>query len=280
MKHPISNKEKSSHLASVFVSLPCFQTVTTLLATVLFFLVSATPVIFAAEPKIPLVKKTEDVPIRGIVRARAKANISTDIVAKVTKVPFKEGQIFRTGDLLVQFDCRHRQAELRSAQARKREIKVSLKSAVFLMRRRAGSRNDVDVAKARLARASADADAIGFRLKSCAIYAPYAGRIARLDIQEHEISSTTKSLLVIVALRNPRIELVVPSNWLNWLVPGKRFSFSVDETGRSYLGKVIRLGATVIAVNQTIKVFAVFTNPTNEILPGMSGTAKFSSTGN
>lgn len=224
-------------------------------------------------------KKSDDVPIRGIVRAWAKANISTDLVARVVKVSFKEGQSFRKDDLLVQFDCRHKVAELRSAEARRREVKVALKSAVFLAKRRAGSRNDVEISRARVVRASADADAIRYRLKSCEIYAPYAGRISSMDIQVHEISSTTKPLLSIVALRSPQIELVVPSTWLRWLSRGTQFKFSIDETGRSYNAKIKRMGATVIAVNQTIKVFASFNAPTNEILPGMSGTAKFARMG-
>jgi|GEM_PF-537909 len=250
-----------------------------LIILVMISFVLNTQQIQAAENNNAITKQVESIPIRGIVRPWARANISADVVARVMKISFKEGEAFRKGDLLIQLDCRHKKAELRSSEAHKREIMVSLKSALFLKKRRAGSRNDVDIARARVDRASADSDAIRYRLKACDIYAPFDGRIARLDIQEHEMPSKTKPFLSIVALENPQIELVVPSTWLSWLNRGKTFTFSVDETGRSYNGKVLRLGATVIAVNQTIKVFAKFITPGPEILPGMSGTAKFSGIG-
>ncbi len=67
----------------------------------------------------------------------------------------------------------------------------------------------------------------------------------------------------------------VPSTWLTWLKPGAEFQFQVDETDKSYVGVVRRLGAAVDTVSQTIKVFAKFAAPTPDILPGMSGTAQF-----
>ncbi len=84
-----------------------------------------------------------------------------------------------------------------------------------------------------------------------------------------------KQLFFIVAKRQPKIELIVPSTWLTWLTPGIEFGFQVDETGKSYTGVVKRIGAAVDTVSQTIKVFARFSSPTPDILPGMSGIARF-----
>ena len=43
-------------------------------------------------------------PIRGVVRPQSQATISTDFQAAVSAVKLKEGDRFRKGDLLIEFD--------------------------------------------------------------------------------------------------------------------------------------------------------------------------------
>ena len=214
-------------------------------------------------------------PVRGVVRASAQAIISTDLTARVTNVGFREGGQFHMGDVLVAFDCRQHKAELVSAEAQHREMLVAFESALFLEKRNAGSRQDVEIARARADRALAEADGIRARLDQCTITAPFDGSVAELGIHQHETPVAGKQLLFIVAKREPKIELIVPSTWLTWLKPGAEFQFQVDETNKAYVGVVRRLGAAVDTVSQTIKVFAKFAAPTPDILPGMSGTAQF-----
>ena len=45
-------------------------------------------------------------PVRGVVRPQRQATISTDFQASVAATKFKEGDRFRKGDVLIEFDCR------------------------------------------------------------------------------------------------------------------------------------------------------------------------------
>ncbi len=220
-------------------------------------------------------KSAQRLPVRGVVRASAQAVISSDLTARVAKVGFREGAQFRMGDVLVAFDCRRHKAEFASAEAQHREMLVAFESALFLEKRNASSRQDVEIARARADRAAAEAEVIRSRLDQCTITAPFDGSVAELGIHEHETPVAGTQLFFIVAKREPKIELIVPSTWLTWLKPGAEFQFQVDETDKSYVGVVRRLGAAVDTVSQTIKVFAKFAAPTPDILPGMSGTAQF-----
>ncbi len=214
-------------------------------------------------------------PVRGVVRASSEAMISTDLAAKVSEIGFKEGEGFKAGSILVRFDCRRHEAELASAEAQHREMLVALKGAQHLKKHNAGSRQELETARARAERAQAEADIIRTRVDQCTIRAPFDGRVSRLTIHEHEMSVSGKELLFIVADREPKIELIVPSSWLTWLKPGAAFGFLVDETGKSYASTIVRISAAVDTVSQTIKVFARFDAPATDILPGMSGKAHF-----
>jgi len=216
-------------------------------------------------------------PVRGVIRPAAEAVISTDLTTTIIRIDVKEGVKFNKGDLLIALDCRRLNAELASAKALHREMKVALKSALFLKKRNAGSRQDVEISKARSDRTQADAEAIRTQVDKCNIIAPFDGRVVDLGVHEHEMSVAGKPLFSIIAVHSPEMELIVPSTWLTWLKTGSRFQLHVDETKTDHPGEVTRLGATVDTVSQTIKVFAKFTSPTPNILPGMSGTALFQS---
>ena len=214
-------------------------------------------------------------PVRGMIRSSDQASISTDLIAPVVEIGFKEGATFRKGDLLIAFDCREQQAKLASAEAQHEEMQVILKSASFLAKHNAGSRQSIDTARARVARAAADAEIIRTELSKCRVVAPFDGRVAELWIHKHETPVAGKPLLSIVSDVDPEIELIVPSAWLTWLKAGTEFRFNIDETGGQHVGVVTRLGAAVDTVSQTIKVFAKFKEPARNVLSGMSGTADF-----
>lgn len=212
---------------------------------------------------------------RGVVRPAQQARITADLVAPLSKVGFREGQKFRKGDLLLAFDCRRQMAELASALAQQRESTVVYESAAYLEKRKAGSRQDMEMSRARSEKAAAEVEAIRARTEQCSVTAPYDGHVVELGIQAHELPVAGKSLLFIVSTGDPEVELIVPSLWLSWLQVGVEFKFSVDETQNTYAGKIARLGASVDAVSQTVKVYGKFMTPPADILPGMSGTIQF-----
>ena len=224
---------------------------------------------------LPAATAADAVLVRGVLRPVEQATLSTDISARVAKVGFKDGESFHKGDVLVAFDCARQDADLASADAQEREMRVALDSALLMEKRNAGNRTETATAQARTDKAHAEADSIRARLAQCSIAAPYDGRVTGIDIHEHEYPVPSRPMLSIVAEGEPTIELIVPSAWLVWLRPGELFQFAVDETGKSYPGDVVRLGASVDTVSQTIKVFGRFTGPADGVLPGMSGAAHF-----
>lgn len=214
-------------------------------------------------------------PIRGIVRALKQASIATDLSERVVEIGFRDAQSFRKGDTLVRFDCDRLEAEHVAAEAVFREMKLALESNVYLDKRGAVGKIDVEVSRARADKAGAEAKALEARLKQCMIKAPFDGRVAELAINEHEIPATGKPFISIVEENAFEIDLIIPSHWLRRIGAGTPFSFTIDETGRTYDANVLRVGAVVDPVSQTVKVIAAFVSRDDKVLSGMSGTAAF-----
>lgn len=221
--------------------------------------------------------QTEDpsLPVRGVVRALDQSALSTDLAARVLKIGFREGEAFKTGDLLIAFDCDRYRAEAQSADAVFQEMQLTLNSNLHLERLSAVGKADVEISRARVAKAEAEARSLRARVAQCDIAAPFDGRVAELSVNLYEQPQAGKPFLVIVGNSRLEIELIVPSHWLTWVKPGADFAFNVDETRHAYKAHVVRLGAAVDAVSQMIKIVATFDEPVTDVLPGMSGSAQF-----
>ena len=217
---------------------------------------------------------------RAIVKANAKATISVFLTARVSQLPFRAGQSFARGSVIIGFDCARYLAELRAKKAilsaRSQELAINNR----LLRFGAIGASEVAVSRSRMQEAKALVEVQEALVKQCVIEAPYDGRVVERLINENETPGPNQPLIKIVDTSKPELELIVPSNWLVWLNTGTPFSFKVDETGKVLKAKISRLGAVVDAVSQTIKVTGEFSGEQkNSVLPGMSGTATFAFSG-
>lgn len=244
---------------------------------VIFRLGFALSLLMAVEAVAATLPAKSKLPVRGIVRPVHQSSIAVDIPARVARIHFREAQSFKAGDVLVTFDCERLKAEHAAAEAVHREMKLGLESNTYLDKRGAVGRIELEVSRARVDKADAEARSLAARIKQCSVVAPFDGRITELRINEHEIPQGGQPFISIVDGTAFEIDLIVPSQWLKSITVGAGMRFVVDETGQSYEARVQRIGAAVDPVSQTIKIIAEFTAPDDRVLAGMSGTAVFTS---
>jgi membrane fusion protein, multidrug efflux system len=213
--------------------------------------------------------------IRGVVRPITHSSVSVDLPARVLRINVLEGERFKKGDVIIEFDCKRQRAELAGAMAQHREMMLAVESQRFLQRHNAAARLDLETAKAKADRAAADVAATQARIDQCSVIAPFDGRVAELAVRPMEIPIATRPIITIHQDSAFEIELLVPSAWLVWLTAGTSFTFLIDETQRTYTVGVHRLGAAVETVSQMVKVIGRLDNVDGTIISGMSGTAVF-----
>ena len=217
---------------------------------------------------------------RGVIEANAEVTLGAGIVAQITSMPLKEGDTFNQGDLLVEFDCGRYRAELRGAEARAGKFNMLHISKRQLKQRGAAGSFEVAEAKADSDAANAEVSGLQHTLKFCRITAPFDGRVLERTSDAFEIPGANTPILTVLDVSALEVALIIPSAWLSWVEQGTLFEFSVEETGSKYRAKIVRIGAKVDAVSQTIKIVGMFVEPSPNILPGMSGQADFTPPGN
>ena len=221
------------------------------------------------------VRSNNEFDARGVVTPNAEVTLGAGISAKIEKLPFKEGQNFRKGDILVGFDCGGPQAQLRGANTPLTKAASMYNSKQRLQSRGAAGSQDVREAAADVATAKAEVDTLKETIRHCNIQAPFGGRIVERHAETFEIPAASAPILTVVDDSNLELDLIVPSSWLRWVRKGTDFEFQIDELGKSYRARVLRMGAKVDAVSQTIKMTGMFVSRPDHVLAGMSGTATF-----
>lgn len=241
-----------------------------------FFAAMAAPVSkpasAAAQPEAEPIIRAQLSPLESTV-------LSSQLDGKIEKVHVREGERFAKGQRLVTFDCSLHQAQLAKAQALEAEAHKTAEVNQRLDSLNSISTLEVQVATARLAAARADKEITQILVNRCVIAAPFAGRVAAVNVKSHQYVPEGHQLLEILDDRQLEAEMVVPSRWLAWLAQGTAFELTIDETGRTYLAVVTRLAARIDPVSQSLVVFGKVTANDAVLLPGMSGRALFTPSG-
>lgn len=214
--------------------------------------------------------------IRAQLLPRRYTTVAAEIGAKVNRLPVPEGGAFRAGQMLVSFDCTLQQAQMQKAQAELDGTEQTLKSNLRLAELNSVGQLELDLSRSAVGKAKAEIGAHRAVLGKCGVSAPFAGRVAEQRVREQQYVQPGQALLDIIDDSVLELEFLVPSNWLSWLKVGARFQVQIDETGKSYPAKFIRIGARVDPVSQSVKVAAAIDGKFLELIAGMSGRVQVS----
>lgn len=209
--------------------------------------------------------------IRAQLAPRRYTTIAAEIGAKISRITVAEGARFRSGQTLVSLDCSLQQAHLQKAKAAQDAAERTFSANKRLSELNSIGKVELEVSEAEAAKARAEVSLMNVSLAKCNIAAPFGGRVAEQRVREQQYVQPGQPLLDILDDSVLELEFLIPSRWLAWLKTGSSFQVSIDETGKSYPAKILRIGARVDPVSQSVKVAAAIDGKFPELIAGMSG---------
>ncbi|MGC3965229.1 MAG: efflux RND transporter periplasmic adaptor subunit [Rhodocyclaceae bacterium] len=227
----------------------------------------------AAAPDNTLTDK--DGRVRTQLSARNDVVISSELSAKIASLPLREGDAFRAGQTLVSFDCTLFQAQLAKARATNEAAQQTLAVNKRLAELNSVGRLEVNQAEAKVKESGAEVAYMQATVSKCQIPAPFAGRVVKRVATAQQYVTPGTQLIAIIDSGELEVQMIVPSRWLASVKTGTRFSVQVDELGKSFPARVVRTGARIDPVSQSIQITGVMEAPAGTLLPGMSGWAVF-----
>lgn len=213
--------------------------------------------------------------VQTVLVANQEATFSSPVSRRVSQLPFKNGDVFKKGDVLVAYDCRIDKAEYKQAAAVLKAAKATLEAKKKLKSMKSISDLDLVMAEAEYEKARAAFKVSEVRVDYCELEAPYDGRMTDVKVNLYENVKEGQEVLSIASLEKLNARMLVPSRWLAWLEVGATVTITVYETGQDYNAKIVRIGGAVDEVSQSIMVSAEVQDVDQNVLPGMTGTAVF-----
>lgn len=222
---------------------------------------------FNEEPMLEVGKQD----IRAQLSAVTYSSIASELSARISELPFKEGQAFKVGQVLVVFDCATQQAQFQKTKAVLSIADRNYQANKKLLALGSVGRVEYENSYSEFLKSKAEYDELAAVLARCNVIAPYSGLVVEQKVRPQQFVQAGQPLIDILDKRALELEFVAPSKWSPWLLEGYKFDIKLDETGKSYPAKITRINGKIDPVSQTIKVAAVIDGDFKEISPGMSG---------
>ncbi|MBB3901302.1 multidrug efflux system membrane fusion protein [Methylobacterium brachythecii] len=226
----------------------------------------------------------------GTVQAFNTAQVRTRVDGQIQAVAFKEGQIVRAGDVLVQVDPRPYQASLDQAKAKKTQDESTLKNARADLERYTklgdyASRQQTDTQSAtvnsliaQVASDQAIIDNAQTQLGYATIRAPFDGvaGFRLVDVGNIVNASAQTAIVTITQVEPIFVVLTAPEDQLHeitaalakGIVPVE--AWSTDGQSKLSEGRLSLLNNQVDTATGTIRLKAVFENKDHALWPGLS----------
>lgn len=236
------------------------------------------PALSAAPAPLPAVAvQVEDDPnaIRVLLSPELETTLAAQMVGRIAELQAGLGQHVAAGQTLVRFDCDEANARLKMAQAESAGARETLGVKQRLRTLEAAGDTEVALARADVQKSSAAIEMAKAQLAYCDIKAPFEGRVVKIHAKPHQIVNAGMPLLELVSEGPLKLRLNVPSRMLRSVQVDSPIEVDILETGSTYAAKVTAINARVDAVAQTIELEARLQEDPPELLPGMSGIARF-----
>lgn len=216
-----------------------------------------------------------DYKVHAVLVTETQAAISSPMAGLIEKLNIKEGSFFKKGDLLLQFDCEIRDAELKKAQAQVKLAEINYDSYKRLEKLNSASKVKVAESEAQYKEAMAEQQIAQHNADNCQIIAPFNGQVTDIFIHQHETVQLHQKLFDVLNNDDLLVKVIVPSAWLTWIKKGTAFSLHVKENNKTYTGQIVRIVTRIDAVSRSVKLIGEVDGAHTELQSGMSGEATF-----
>jgi len=246
----------------------------------------------AAPEVVPVVERAvpRTVTAFGVVHARQEAVLSAQVLARVEKLPLREGAAVKAGDLLVALDPKDIDAGLAAAEAARVRAAASLKEAEAeharvkrLFESGSATPREMERAESTLTAARGGLNEAEARVQEARarkgytrILAPFDGRLVERLVEVGELAAPGTALVRVESAGDFELWADVPQESLYAIVLGAEATVRVDGIAEPIPGRVARLVPAADPRSHTFTVKVALAPPEDAaVYSGMFGQVAF-----
>lgn len=215
--------------------------------------------------------ENQTISVEAVLVPNENTVISSSKDGKIHKIHFDNGEIFRKGDILVEYACKDLRAELDIAQSQQKVADTKKSASMKLFKLDIISNIEKLELEGESDQAQARSRLYKSRMEACYIRADYDGRVVKKLANASEFTRTDRVLMEVASLDYLKAEFLLPSRWLRWVNVGAPVVLEIDETERDYSATIRNIYGEVDPVSRSIQMTAQLDPYGDPLLPGMSG---------
>lgn len=209
----------------------------------------------------------------------AKANEAIDITAKVsnrvTAIHFREGQVVKKGEVLLELDADEARADLQVAESALGESRSQVNRSRELALTKALSAQQMEQLEATMQANEARVAAARARLNELIIRAPFSGRVGLRNVSVGGLVGPGTVITTLDDTSVMKLDFAVPETFLQSLDVGLPVEAkSAAYTEQTFTGRVLSVGTRVDPVTRAVTVRAQVPNRDGKLKPGMFMTVR------
>ena len=108
-------------------------------------------------------------------------------------------------------------------------------------------------------------------MKACRLVAPFAGRLIKKLVQEHEFVRASQQVINIIDDYQLLAVMHLPSSEINKVAIGKRMRVWIDETRTEHEGTINVISGEIDPGSRTFEIKVLLDNRDRKLAAGMSG---------
>lgn len=208
----------------------------------------------------------------GKLAANQSVIVKTEMPGRIAKIHFKDGQVVKEGDPLVEFDSEQLRLEADQARSKAAQYAQLHQRSLELFQKKLISPTEYEKAKAEFEQTRAQAAEKDLLVRKSIIRAPFEGV---LGIREKDISigayvNQNVEIVSLVDTDPMLVDFNVSGAYSESLRAGQEIQISVDGTGLENISaKIEALDARVDETGNTLRVRGSIPNKNGHLRPGM-----------
>jgi membrane fusion protein (multidrug efflux system) len=206
----------------------------------------------------------------GSITAVQGVTITPELAGTVSEIAFESGAVVNKGDLIVRFDTRTEEAQLKAANAQLEWTRLSVERARKLHTDSTVSQSELDQAEASFQQAKANADAIQAAIDKKTIRAPFAGKLGIRQVNLGEYVDAGKPIVSLQSLTPVYADFSLPQQSLSQIKTGMTVRVSLDTyTNKTFQGTLTAVNPNLDESTRSVRLQATLDNPDLLMRPGM-----------
>jgi multidrug efflux system membrane fusion protein len=219
--------------------------------------------------KPPRVQHARAIRISGRTEAEKRATLAMRVMGIINRLPVKEGQHVKRGDLILSLDAEDKQAAIRMAESVVAQRQAEANAAERLVKTGNAPTLQADQARAALATAQAQLESAKAELARNELYAPFNGVIDRVNVERGSAILAGAEVAVLINL-DPLVAVgEVSERDLQYLKLGNEVDIQLVD-GQTVKGTLRYISRDATTATRTFRIEVAIPNEDKELPAGMT----------